>query len=55
MTVSQYDHVVPHTDLSGRGYLGVYRRSCYEKYAGYQSLKLILVYFFLEHVYSQPA
>ena len=28
MTVSQYDHVVPHTDLSGWGYLGVYRRSC---------------------------
>ena len=28
MTVSQYDHVVPHTDLGGRGYLGVYRRSC---------------------------
>ena len=23
MTVSQYDHVVPYTDLGGRGYLGV--------------------------------
>ena len=28
MTVSQYDHVVPYTDLGGRGYLGVERRSC---------------------------
>ena len=23
MTVSQYDHVVPNTDLGGRGYFGV--------------------------------
>ena len=23
MTVSQYDHVVPYTDLGGRGYFGV--------------------------------
>ena len=23
MTVSQYNHVVPYTDLGGRGYLGV--------------------------------
>ena len=29
MTVSQYDHVVPHSDIGGRGYLGVYRRSCF--------------------------
>ena len=28
MTVSQYDHVVPYTDLGGRGYLGDKRRSC---------------------------
>ena len=24
MTVSQYDHVVPYTDLGGRGYFGVH-------------------------------
>ena len=23
MTVSQYDHVVPYTDLGGRGYFGI--------------------------------
>ena len=35
MTVSQYDHVVPHTDLGGRGYLGFYRRSCFFKVCGF--------------------
>ena len=41
MTVSQYNHVVPYTDLGGRGYLGVYRRSCCYYIGQYNTMLLM--------------